>query len=82
MAQTNSDEFTLIGVGAQDNYELAEDFIATTGVESFTMLWGSNEPWRYYGISRNSSTIIIGADGMVKGQGFGPDLAQIRELIG
>ena len=69
-------------MGAQDNLPLAEDFIASTGITSIDMLWGSSDPWRYYGVSRNSSTIILGADGAIKGQGFGPDLDEIRELIG
>ncbi len=71
-----------MGIGAFDNYPLAEDFVASTGTDSFTMLWGESDPWRYYGVSRNSSTVIIGADGQVKGTGFGPDLEQIRGLIG
>ena len=82
MAQDHADEFTIVGVGAFDNYPLAEEFLARTGIESFTMLWGDSDPWRYFGVSRNSSTVILGADGQVKGTGFGPDLGQIRKLIG
>jgi hypothetical protein len=82
LAQDHADEFTIVGVGAFDNFELAQDFVDSTGTESFTMLWGEPDPWRYYGVRRNSTTVVIGADGEVKGNGFGPDLEQIRELIG
>ena len=50
----------MIGLGAQDNLELARDFIAKTGTRSFPMVWDKSlESWRHYGIQINSETWLL-----------------------
>lgn len=70
-------------MGAQDDFELARDFIERTGVESFTMVWDpSFESWRHYGISRNSEAWLLDGEGKAVGDKFfGLDEDRIDELL-
>ena len=52
-----------MGIGAQDDFAYAERFVDQTGT-TFTMLWSdSNESWRHFGVSRNSSVRMLDRDG-------------------
>ena len=53
----------MIGVGAQDDFPYAQDFIATTGTETPAMLWDpSFTTWQAFGVRRNSDMMIASAD--------------------
>lgn len=53
----------IIGVGAQDDFAYAQDFIASTGTDSPTMLWDpSFTTWMDFGVSVNSQMMIASAD--------------------
>lgn len=61
----------MVGIGAQDDLDLAETFIERTGVESFQMLWDpSFESWRHYGIRVNSEVWLLDTDGNRVGEQF------------
>jgi hypothetical protein len=52
-----------VGIGAQDDLGLAQDFVSDTGV-TFTMLWSeSSDAWRHFAISTNSDFWLIDKDG-------------------
>ncbi len=47
-------------MGAQDDFNQALDFVASLGVATPTMVWDpSFTTWRQYGISTNSSMILL-----------------------
>lgn len=50
-------------MGAQDNYERAVDFLASTGVETPDMLWDpSFETWSSFGVRINSQMMLMSPD--------------------
>ena len=54
---------TVVGIGAQDDLAYAERFVSQTGA-TFTMLWSdSNASWRHFGVSRNSSVLLLDSAG-------------------
>jgi hypothetical protein len=54
----------LIGLGTQDSFGQAKDFVADYGTESFTMLWdGSFESWQALGVFSQPTAILFAADG-------------------
>ena len=72
-----------MGVGAQDDLALAEQFIERTGIESFSMVWDpSFESWLHYGIQINSEVWLLDPDGNRIGQKFfGLDEGHIDDLL-
>lgn len=53
----------VVGLGAQDDFNYALRFVNSTGVRTPTMLWDpSFTTWREYGITRNSSMILLNSD--------------------
>jgi hypothetical protein len=67
----------VVGVGAQDDFDYALDFLESTGVETPTMLWDpSRETWRSFGVSINSQMMLLTPDlsaGTELFYGFGED---------
>ena len=67
----------VIGVGAQDDFRLAQDFLERTGVQTPTMLWDpSFATWSAFGIQANSQMMVVTPD-LSQGSGllygFGDD---------
>ena len=53
----------VVGIGSQDDLAFAERFLGQTGV-TFTMLWSDSfESWSHFGVSRNSSVLLLDAGG-------------------
>lgn len=53
----------MIGIGAQDDFEYALDFVADTGVETPTMLWDpSFATWSTFGVRLNSQMLVMSSD--------------------
>ncbi len=53
----------MIGLGAQDDFDLATDFLDRTGVETPTMLWDAGfSTWSAFGVQANSQMMLISAD--------------------
>ena len=60
-----------MGIGAQDDIAYAERFVSQTGT-TFTMLWSdSNESWRHFNVSRNSSVRLLDSAGNLADDGPG-----------
>ena len=54
----------MVGLGAQDDFAYAQDFVEKTGIASFRMVWDSSfASWRHYGITINSETWLIDTNG-------------------
>ena len=70
----------MIGVGAQDDFPYAQDFIQTTGTVTPTMLWDpSFATWQAFGVRRNSEMMVASADlsmGTELFYGFGDEQQQ------
>ena len=70
-ALDNIETVQVIGVGAQDDFNLAQDFLERTGVQTPTMLWDpSFATWSAFGIQANSQMMVVT-----------PDLSQGSSLI-
>ncbi len=53
----------MIGVGAQDDLSYAEEFVATTGVETPDMIWDpSFATWSSFGVGINSQMLLASSD--------------------
>jgi hypothetical protein len=76
----------VIGVGAQDSYDYALDFVAATGTTSFPMVWDESfESWRELGIAGQPQGRLLDQNGQMLGGWAGriPEedvLATIAEL--
>ncbi len=53
----------MIGLGTQDDFAHARDFLADTGVQTPTMLWDpSRSTWPAFGVRANSQMIVMSPD--------------------
>ena len=53
-----------MGVGAQDNYDFALEFVESTGTESFPMVWDASfESWRELGIAGQPQGRLLDENG-------------------
>ena len=53
----------MIGLGTQDDFALARDFLDRTGVETPTMLWDPGfSIWQAFGVQANSQMMVVSAD--------------------
>jgi len=76
----------VIGVGAQDNFDLAQQFVAEGSLDGVDMLWDpSLSTWRAFEVRINSQMMIV--DGPLEGTsglfyGFGAsEQTQILEAL-
>jgi hypothetical protein len=62
-ARDHAAEIQVVGVGAQDDFEFAVDFVDSTGVETPDMIWDpSFETWSRFGVRINSQMMLMNAD--------------------
>lgn len=53
----------MVGIGAQDDFAYARNFVEQTGT-SFTMLWSDSfEPWNHFKVRSNSSALVLDSAG-------------------
>lgn len=53
----------VIGLGTQDDFALALDFLDRTGVSTPTMLWDPGfSIWQSFGVQANSQMMVVSAD--------------------
>lgn len=64
-ASEYGDKIEIIGVGAQDSIELAEEFKLSVGIESFDLLWDpSFQTWSDFGVTVNSQAVFLYPNGV------------------
>ena len=57
----------MVGIGAQDDFDFAERFVTATGT-TFAMLWSDSfASWNHFGVSSNSSVLLLDAGGNLVG---------------
>ena len=53
----------MVGLGTQDDFELARDFLDRTGVMTPTMIWDpSFATWQAFGVQANSQMMVLSPD--------------------
>lgn len=53
----------VIGIGAQDDFELARDFLDRTGVATPDMLFDTSfKTWQTFGVQANSQMMVLSPD--------------------
>ena len=76
----------MVGVGTQDSFGEAEEFVARHGI-TFKMLWEDGfESWRGFGIQRQPASILVSNQGarLMKWQGVldDPERAEVLRMAG
>jgi hypothetical protein len=74
----------VIGLGTQDNFAYALDFLEATGMATPTMLWDpSRTTWPAFGVRANSQMIVMSPD-LEQGSNliYGFDQAQQDAVLG
>ncbi|MCB1270994.1 MAG: TlpA family protein disulfide reductase [Microthrixaceae bacterium] len=60
----NSNRVTMVGVGARNDLEYAEEFLGTTGVSNFPLLWdASGESWVDNAVAAQPYMILFDSEG-------------------
>ena len=82
-ARDHGDEVNLIGLGTQDDTDLAIDFIEQGGTVSFPMYWDETfVSWQVFGIRSQPAAALLSPDGEVLAGWLGAfDEAEVLRLI-
>lgn len=52
-----------MGLGSQDNFEYAQNFLNSTDVKTPPMLWDPRgDTWRTFGVQANSQMLVLASD--------------------
>ena len=81
-AEENADVVDVVGVGTQDDAQMAADFVADHELP-FRMLWDESfETWTEFGVSSQPAAILLSADGDIVDGWMGaiPE-ARVLELV-
>jgi hypothetical protein len=72
----------VVGLGTQDSFEEAQEFVERHGTTSFPMLWDrSSESWRRLGITSQPVAILFDRSGQPIDRWFGPfDEREVLDL--
>lgn len=63
----NADEVSMVGIGTRDDYALAEDFLADTGVQHFPLLWEeTGDGWATFDVTAQPYLILLDGDEVVE----------------
>lgn len=73
---------TVLGLGAQDSFDEAQEFVAAYGTESFPMFWDQSfQSWLQLGVSSQPFWILYDGDGQqVAAAGGAVDLALVASV--
>lgn len=73
----------MVGLGTQDDLELARDFVAKGGI-TFTMLWDEGaRSWLELGVRSQPAAVLFAGDGTELGRWQGRiDEGELLELVG
>ena len=74
----------VVGLGAQDSFEEAQEFVERRGTRSFSMLWDPTfDSWRPLGITATPTAILFDGAGSPLKRWLGPfDEAEVLDLAG
>ena len=71
-AREHGDKVNLIGLGTQDNTDMAIDFVSDGGLVSFPMYWDETFiSWQVFGIRSQPAAALLSPDGEVLGGWLG-----------
>ncbi len=63
-AREHGDRVEVIGLGTQDSYQQALDFVDQHDTRSFTMLWDESfVSWQVIGVSSQPAALMLAPDG-------------------
>lgn len=63
-ARQHADKLLVVGLGAQDNYEYALEFVDTTGTTSFPMVWDPEfTSWRHFDVFGQPQVRLLDRNG-------------------
>jgi peroxiredoxin len=66
-AREHKDTVRVVGLGTQDTFGEAQDFLARHGI-TFELLWDPTfESWRALGVSSQPTAMLLGPDGVLLG---------------
>lgn len=69
----HADTLTVVGLGAQDSLEEAEEFVAEHGVTTPQMLYDPTfKSWQHFGINGQPAAILFDREGVARELWFGP----------
>jgi thiol-disulfide isomerase/thioredoxin len=67
------DDIQIVGLGTQDDFDLAQSFVSTYGVKTPQMLWDPGfESWQQLSITSQPTWILFSPDGEEIGRWLGP----------
>ena len=71
-ARNHGDEILLVGLGTQDDLDLAQEFVSSTGISSFRMLWDESfDSWAEMGVVSQPAWALFTPSGELVEGGFG-----------
>jgi len=60
LAASHGDEINIVGIGTRDDLAYAEEFLESTGVENFPLLWEeSGQSWQDFGVIAQPYLILL-----------------------
>ena len=60
LAATHGDDVQIVGIGTQNDLEYAEEFLDSTGVENFPLLWEeTGQSWQEFGVIAQPYLILL-----------------------
>jgi thiol-disulfide isomerase/thioredoxin len=69
--KTYGKQLTILGLGAQDDYDQAVDFLADTGTENLEMVWDrTGKSWLHFKVTNQPTVVVVDADGKVTKKWF------------
>ncbi len=69
----------MVGIGTQDSFEQAQDFVADTGV-TFEMLWEpGSASWQAYEVVVQPEAVLVAPDGTILARW--PDLFEAADVL-
>lgn len=70
--EEHASDVTVVGLGTQDDFDMAQWFVETYGVSSPQMLWDQGfDSWQSLGITAQPTWILLSADGEEIGRWLG-----------
>lgn len=69
--KSHGEHLTILGLGAQDDYDQAVDFLADTGTDNLEMVWDkTGKSWLHFKVTNQPTVVVVDADGKVTKKWF------------